>query len=202
MSLFNEDYFEHGVEKGLSLYENFRWMPERTIPEAHWIAKHLGLEENSTIIDYGCAKGFHVKALLLLGYDAYGYDISDYALRTTKYSVEGRCTNIISRHYDFGFCKDVLEHCECYTNLVANLFRMRSAANSWLIIVPNAVNNRYVISEYENDKTHRLRLDVKTWNDYFISCGYKIKRFYYLMYGLKNNWAKYRDGNLFYILES
>ena len=27
---FGEDYFEHGVEKKLSLYENYRWMPEDT----------------------------------------------------------------------------------------------------------------------------------------------------------------------------
>ena len=31
---YNQDYFERGIELGISGYNNYRWMPEFTIPMA------------------------------------------------------------------------------------------------------------------------------------------------------------------------
>ena len=33
-TVFDEKYFEDGVRSRVSAYENYRWMPERTIREA------------------------------------------------------------------------------------------------------------------------------------------------------------------------
>ena len=76
---FNEDYYERGAETGKSLYSHYRWMPELTIPMAHHIAKYMDLHESEKVLDFGCAKGFTVKALRLLGYKAFGVDVSQYA---------------------------------------------------------------------------------------------------------------------------
>ena len=76
-NIFDEKYFEDGVRNRVSAYENYRWMPERTIREASSIINAIKFD---TVLDYGCAKGFMVYAMRLLGKDAYGVDISEYAI--------------------------------------------------------------------------------------------------------------------------
>ena len=73
-SVYNESYFERGLESGLSLYQNYRWIPELTIPMAMTIIDFLGIKRHQTILDFGCAKGFLVKAFRLLYRSAYGVD--------------------------------------------------------------------------------------------------------------------------------
>ena len=77
MHLFTKDYYEDGVRKHISGYENYKWMPTRSIPEALDIQNNF---EFDTCVDYGCAKGFLVHALRILGSKAYGEDISEYAI--------------------------------------------------------------------------------------------------------------------------
>jgi len=77
---FNEDYYERGAETGKSLYSHYRWMPELTIPMAHHIVMYTKLLPKEKILDFGCAKGFTVKALRLMGYKSFGVDVSEYAI--------------------------------------------------------------------------------------------------------------------------
>ena len=63
-TVFDEKYFEDGVRSRVSAYENYRWMPERSIREASSIINNIPF---NTVLDYGCAKGFMVYALRLLG---------------------------------------------------------------------------------------------------------------------------------------
>ena len=54
-NVFDEKYFEDGVRHRVSAYENYRWMPERTIREASSIINNIPF---TTVLDFGCAKGF------------------------------------------------------------------------------------------------------------------------------------------------
>ena len=202
MSLFDEDYFEHGNEKGVSLYTNFRWMPERSIPEAHWIINHLKMNRYSSIIDYGCAKGFHVRALRLLGYEAYGYDISDYALSCANNKVAKYLYNKIKGRYDYGLCKDTLEHCTDLHQLEESLQILAHLAFKWLIIIPNAKDGKYVIPDIAKDVTHNIKLNKEDWDLILGDNGLEIEEFSYRLFGLKDNWASYKKGNLFYIVKA
>ena len=76
MNLFDEKYYEDGINNHISGYENYHWMPERTIREATSLINNLNFD---TVLDFGCAKGFMVYAMSLLGKQSYGVDISDYA---------------------------------------------------------------------------------------------------------------------------
>ena len=78
--IYTQDYFENGINSGLSLYENYRWLPHSTIPMAASIAQKLGFNSTTTVLDYGCAMGYLVKAFRYLGFEASGFDISDYAI--------------------------------------------------------------------------------------------------------------------------
>ena len=77
-NLFNEDYYERGLEKGISGYSNYRWMPELTIPMCAMLNESLGIKLGQRILDFGCAKGFIVRAFRLLHREAWGYDPSEY----------------------------------------------------------------------------------------------------------------------------
>ena len=54
------------------------------------IIKRYKLKKGDRVLDIGCAKGFLVKDLIDLGIDAYGIDVSEYALKNCHPDVVGR----------------------------------------------------------------------------------------------------------------
>jgi ubiquinone/menaquinone biosynthesis C-methylase UbiE len=64
----------------------------RWIPVAEDIVKHFALKAGDRILDVGCAKGFLVKDLLKVcpGLEAFGLDISEYAMMKCEPEVVGR----------------------------------------------------------------------------------------------------------------
>src|SRR3954469_1999410 len=87
---FDSDYFLHGKQTGKSLYEDYRWMPELTIPMVERMIAHLGIVKGDTILDFGCARGYAVRAFQQLGYDAWGIDCSGWAIENCDKAVVGR----------------------------------------------------------------------------------------------------------------
>ena len=68
-----------------------------------------------TVLDAGCAMGFLVEALRDRGVEAYGLDVSDYALDQVRadikpYCTRGSITAPLPRRYDLIVCVEVLEH--------------------------------------------------------------------------------------------
>ena len=88
---YDEDYFENGIKTGKSCYENYRWLPELTIPMAMTIIDLLKIQRFETVLDFGCAKGYLVKAFKLLYRNAFGVDASPYAIANCDSEVANRC---------------------------------------------------------------------------------------------------------------
>ena len=114
---FNEDYYERGVQLGISGYSDYRWLPDLTIPMSQNIIQYLNIKKDHTILDFGCAKGYTVKALNDLGYNCYGTDISEYAISCAPASIKDKLVLfdkeqklLQSLHFDFVIAKDVFEH--------------------------------------------------------------------------------------------
>ena len=83
---YGEMYFDGPREYGYGGYRyDGRWQPV-----AKDIIKYYNLKSGSKVLDVGCAKGFLVKDLVNEGIDAYGLDISDYAIRNCESEVIGR----------------------------------------------------------------------------------------------------------------
>jgi ubiquinone/menaquinone biosynthesis C-methylase UbiE len=83
---YGEMYFDGPREYGYGGYRyDGRWKPV-----AQDIVNHFGLKKGDRVLDIGCAKGFLVKDLLELGIDAYGLDVSKYALLNCEKEVIGR----------------------------------------------------------------------------------------------------------------
>ncbi len=85
-SEFGQMYFDGPREYGYGGYSyDGRW---RTV--ARDIVDHFKLVHGDRLLDIGCAKGFLVKDLLELGIDAYGIDVSEYALMNCEPEAVGR----------------------------------------------------------------------------------------------------------------
>ena len=83
---YGKMYFDGPREYGYGGYKyDGRW-----IPIAKEIVKRYKLKPGDKVLDIGCAKGFLVKDLLSIGIDAYGIDISEYALKNCETEVSGR----------------------------------------------------------------------------------------------------------------
>ena len=85
---YGELYFDGPRDYG---YGGYRY-DGRWIPVAEDIVRHFGLKPGDRVLDVGCAKGFLVKDLLHVcpGLEAFGLDISTYALMHCEREVIGR----------------------------------------------------------------------------------------------------------------
>jgi len=203
MSEYDEDYFERGIATGKSCYENYRWIPELTIPMAMTIIDLLKIERGATVLDFGCAKGFLVKALRMLYRDAWGVDCSDYAIGKVDPEVKAFCGPIHSlvRHdgFEYLIAKDVLEHIE-KEQLHDWLSVLRERGKKLLAIIPLGENGKYRVPAYEKDVTHRIKEDEIWWLETFAKAGWKVAWYDFRVPGIKDNWAMFDKGNGFYVL--
>jgi ubiquinone/menaquinone biosynthesis C-methylase UbiE len=85
---YGREYFDGPREVG---YGGYRY-DGRWIPVARDIVAHFGLKAGDRILDVGCAKGFLVHDLMQVcpGLEAFGLDISEYALMHCLPDVVGR----------------------------------------------------------------------------------------------------------------
>jgi predicted TPR repeat methyltransferase len=195
---FNEDYYEDGVRKKISGYENYKWMPMRSIPEALDIKNNFNFK---TCVDYGCAKGFLVNALRLLNCEAYGEDISEYALNNCKLEVRDYLSLPNENKYDLLICKDVMEHIP-EENIPKTLNFLYNKANEFFFVIPLGDDDKFRIREYEIDITHVTKKDEEWWLSMFNKHGFSLKNFSYSFGTVKNKWIKdYPYGNGFFVFE-
>jgi len=206
-NLFNEDYFENGQEKKISGYTSYGWMPERSFPEAISIVNAMGWSKDTVVLDFGCAKGYLVHALRQLGVEAFGEDISSYAIKnchpdvTTFVSDRPGVYSGVTMAPDWIIAKDVLEHIkeEDIPNTLREFYSR--AREGVLAVIPLGENNKFRIREYEIDVTHVTRRDEGWWTQQFIKAGFNNVKVSYSMGDVKKKWiGPYPYGNGFFIV--
>ena len=199
---FDEDYFERGAETGKSLYSHYRWMPELTLPMAHHIAKYTNLRPKQKILDFGCAKGYTVYALRLLGYKAFGVDVSEYAVSKAPEEIRKWCGVIEPQDplvcakdgYDWIICKDVLEHVP-YEKIDEQLKVIYNGGKMLFAIVPLGKGGKYIIDSYERDESHFIREDLTWWMEKIQHAGFYVTKGTYDLGPFKKNWQFAPEGN-------
>lgn len=107
--IFDAYYFAHGCgepyersEVWLSLFNGFADQIVRQIQPA-------------TVLDAGCAIGLLVETLRQRGIEAWGVDVSEYAIENVPSELQSYChlgsvTEAFEREYDLIVCLEVLEH--------------------------------------------------------------------------------------------
>ena len=188
---YNEDYYERGLETGKSLYTNYRWIPDLVIPIARVIIDHLGIKRDQAVLDYGCAKGYLVKALRMLGRDAYGVDISEYAIKNADAEVREYCVLRddfkTSKIADFCIAKDVFEHIP--ENEISEVLDWIDAhAQELFAVVTLGDENGYFAPIANLDETHVTCKNGDWWCAIFIENGWEIKNFTYRITGMKDSY--------------
>ncbi len=85
---YGQEYFDGPREVG---YGGYRY-DGRWIPIAEDFVRHFKLKPGDRVLDVGCAKGFLVKDLMKVcpGLEAFGLDISEYAMMHCEPEVVGR----------------------------------------------------------------------------------------------------------------
>ncbi len=212
---YNRDYYENGIIKGLSCYENYRWIPELTYPMAHAIVNLLKIEKKHKVLEFGCAHGFLVKALNDFNIETYGVDISDYAISNGPAQIRDKLALLkddtiedviksfnVNSKFDYVIAKDVFEHIKP-DKLKKILIDLSKITKNLFVVVPLGDNGKYRIDSYELDKTHVIAENEKWWNDLFTHNNFKVEFFSHKIEGIKDKWIPInRKGNAFYILSN
>jgi hypothetical protein len=141
-----------------------------------------------------------VHALRILGCEAYGEDISNYALENCHPGVKSYLSEPNDKKYDLLICKDVLEHISAQ-DLPDFLRQLRKKADKFLFAVPFGDNDLFRIREYEVDVTHVTKKDEEWWFDLFKKQGFVIDEFSYNFGSIKEKWTNsFPYGNGFFKL--
>lgn len=201
---YDADYYLRGVQTGKSLYSDYRYLPNLTKTMVQRIADHLEIEMADDILDFGCARGYVVRAMVELGYNAYGVDVSEWAIANCDENVRGRVTlaspvDLVG--HDWILSKDVMEHIP-EEDIMAQLSRLAFAARKGVfLVVPLSaeIDQPYVVPDYEKDITHQIRWPMLAWMQAIetaFGVGWSFQ-FQYRLEGCKDNYAQWPKGNGF-----
>jgi 2-polyprenyl-3-methyl-5-hydroxy-6-metoxy-1,4-benzoquinol methylase len=138
------------------------------------LLKQLNLINDKPILDFGCATGFLVKGLLNERLDAYGYDISEWAISEAVNIVGKRASNqLIDKDYGIVYFLDVLEHIN--QKELEKIFSTMSF-DSFIFRIPvtSTIGGKYILDISEKDSTHIVRWPKNKWKEFFTWHGYTI----------------------------
>lgn len=205
---YDEDYFENGIVTGKSCYVNYRWLPELTIKMAHKLIQHIDLKQGDRVLDFGCAKGYLVKALRILDIEAYGCDISEYAINNVDQGVVKYCYlnkqnfSLSEQTFDWIISKDVLEHLE-EKSINEFLSLAKHKTDKMFHVVPlGDKNDNFIIPAYNYDNTHIQKKTINWWIKKFKLHGWTNISYTFHVPGIKDNWTKqYPKGNAFFTIK-
>jgi len=200
MEVYDYDYFENGIESGKSNYSRYRWIPELTIPMAMTIIDYLGIRQEHTVLDFGCSKGYLVKAMRWLNRQCYGVDISKYAINNCDNEVAKYLShNLGTRRFDFCIAKDVFEHIELSE---LGCFLKQSVAKKYFVIIPLGENGKYRAPANNMDITHINCMTENEWIDFF-SKYLDVDEFTFCVNGIKDNYYnKFPEAHGFFTLKN
>lgn len=211
MTVYDEEYFLRGRESGKSLYDNYRWLPDLTIPMVKAIVRHCDIRDHHSVLDFGAARGYIVKAFRQLGYDCYGIDASEWAVQNCdpEIAVAMKCTSVLPPDMHWILAKDVLEHVANVQEVVSEMLD-KARVGIFAVVPLSAIDGGpYIVPDYELDVTHVHRLTLATWTRMFIRHGWSVECAYRVR-GVKDNYhgwlawvrddfEKWRQGNGFIV---
>jgi len=203
-TIYDADYYERGIESGKSCYQSYRWIPELTIPMAMTIIDYLGIKKGQRVLDFGCAKGFLVKALRLLYRDAYGIDSSEYAIINCDPTVDDYCylSSWFPKDLEFDFCiaKDVFEHVP-EDDLPAVLDSIN--AKKMFAVIPLGDGSGFYAPANNMDVTHVTCATSEWWVKAFEENGWEIETVSMHVPGIKDSYYQlYPDAHGFFVLQN
>lgn len=173
MNPYTEDYYLHGIEKGLSNYENYVFQPDRTLSMVSHLRRYLGLKEGERVIEIGASRGYYCKALRMLGIEAYGYDISEWAVQNCHPDVKPfMSTYLNGANFDVAWSKDCWEHISesDLKPLIKHLCKVTSRKIFAIVPLAESTDGKYIHEKEEKDVTHVNRWTLHDWIVFLQGC--------------------------------
>lgn len=171
---YDEDYFLRGVETGRSNYSGYVWRPDLTVPMAKSLVEFIGMQPGDTCLDVGAARGFYVKALRSLGIEAFGYDISEWAVENCHPDVKGYVSTSLHRtnRYTHIISKDCLEHVSKLPlqQLLKDLGKMFRSSMLFIVPLTFVEDGSFIRAEDNADPSHEIRWPLSKWLDFVNEC--------------------------------
>ncbi|WP_133366382.1 class I SAM-dependent methyltransferase [Qipengyuania sediminis] len=102
------------------------------------LLRQLGIEPGTRVLDYGCGAGAAVRSLAAGGFDAYGFDVSDYqdeASNRVTIAPSGRLP-YPNGHFDMIFSDQVFEHAANQDEVFAELARITRPGGVQVHVIP------------------------------------------------------------------
>ena len=182
---FNADYYLRGPELEISNYHDYRWLPTATLEACAAMMSHLGASYGESVLDFGCARGYYVRALRMLGYEARGCDISRWAVENCDPTVRDY-VGFKPTPAEWLLCKDTLEHVP-QDELSCVFYGLLSCAmKGALLIVPLAdESGEYLNPADRRDITHVIRWTLGEWLAFIKSITYRHVAFTTAISGVK-----------------
>jgi len=127
----------------------------------------------SSIMDIGCGRGFTLWWLKQKGWEVWGCDFSEYAVKTALLPIHRLdvVTDVIDEQADIVMCVDVLEHIDM-EDLPAALANIRTSMRMAAIIqtfIPGVDKN--VVGKHADD--HVTIMDKDSWQRLFEANGFR-----------------------------
>lgn len=191
---FGREYFDSGKD-GAGMFKEYTLSSKYR--EFEFLTSRLNsMFRPRKVLDVGCAKGFLVLAFANLGVEAYGIDVSPYALDQAPQSIRGGLMEIDLNKQKLPFDKGtfglitalgILEYISDLENALAEIRRV--IRDDGVLFVrtyyPRSGAKNWVQPLFENVKEFRLR-DEGAWIDELESHGFEF------MQELTNkNYARY-----------
>lgn len=165
---YDSDYYLRGPDTGKSNYVDYGWKPDLTLPMVDHLKRALHIKDGDTVLDFGCARGYLVKALRMRGVNAFGYDSSTWAIENCDEGVKGYVSNVMpADRFDHVIAKDVLEHVplEQLKPILKTL--LAATRKRFLAIVPLTwhPDGPYLRDEDNADPSHCNKWPLEQWMD-------------------------------------
>ena len=183
--VYNEDYYTRGEALGISNYSDYRWMPDASLPMVDHLKRFLHIQDGESLIEIGTARGYAVKALRMRSVNAWGYDISKWAVENCDPQVKQYVTNdnaILRNPYDFLYMKDAAEHCtvEQLCEMLPPVLRNIRKTACFIVPLARDTGGPYINPLDQKDATHIIRWTMQDWLTFLqkMDCSFVVSGSY------------------------
>lgn len=173
------EYYEGGVGSEYQGYgDDPGWGPIADIA-----LKYSKVKDGATLIDLGCAKGFFVRAARKIGFEAYGIDISEYAISVAPPDVASwvRVGNVVDvpfgdEFFDVVHTGEFLEHMypDELDRVMSEVLRVLKPGGLFINrigIIPPDDHPFRDVANHDNHHTHFTIRTREEWIEHFTSLG-------------------------------
>ena len=176
---FNREYWEDGTKSG---YTTTNFPRESYLNEAIAVFYLKLFGNGGKFLEVGCAFGWVVDHLVNLGYDAYGFDISKWAIKNCPEEIKDRLQchdGLKSKYYpensfDFIGSFETAEHiaADDVPEWLGNLnFWLRSGGSMFLTV---CVGDKDYRGLTDNDESHQTLRPRDWWNEQLTNAGFVL----------------------------